>query len=143
MAPGDRRGTPPAGCVEPSSVWVLSGVQRTTPGRTRQLVRQWCAAWDLPDDVAEHTVLTANELVTRAVRRSAPRVVVSLALEDTDVLVEVSDPLGGRRPRRVHWFGRPSLEEHCGLRLVDGVARSWGVSSAGRPDRSWARVPRA
>jgi hypothetical protein len=142
VAPDDRRGTAPAGCIEPSSVWVLSGAPRT-PGRTRQLVRQWCAAWDLPDAVTEHTVLTANELVTRAVRRSAPRVVVSVALEATDVLVEVSDPLGSRRPRRrAHWFGRPSLEEHCGLRLVDAVARSWGVSAAGRPDRSWARVPR-
>jgi len=141
-APDDRRSTVLAGCVEPSSVWVLSGVPRT-PGRTRQLVRQWCAACDLPEAVAEHTVLTANELVTRAVRRSAPRVVLSLALEATDVLVEVSDPLGGHRPRRrAHWFGRPSLEEHCGLRLVDAVARSWGVSAAGRPDRAWARLPR-
>lgn len=123
-------------------MWVLTGMPRT-PGRTRQLVREWCSVWDLHETVVEHTVLAANELVTRAVRRAAPRVVVSLTLEAADVLVEVSDPLGRHRPRRrTDWFGRPTLEEHCGLRLVDAVARSWGVSAPGRPDRAWARVPR-
>jgi hypothetical protein len=141
-APDDRSSTVLVGCIEePPSVWVLTGVPRT-PGRTRQLVRQWCAAWDLHGAVVEHTVLAANELVTRAVRRSAPRVVVSLALEAADVLVEVSDPLGGHRPRcQARWFGQPSPEEHCGLQMVDAVARSWGVSAGGRPDLAWARVP--
>lgn len=78
-------------------MWVLTGMPRT-PGRTRQLVREWCSVWDLHETVVEHTVLAANELVTRAVRRAAPRVVVSLTLEAADVLVEVSDPLGRHRP---------------------------------------------
>jgi hypothetical protein len=89
----------------------------------------------------EHVVLTANELVTRAVRHSMPYVVLSVTFEGDAVLVEVDDPRAGGRPRGGgDPFGRPTPEGDCSLQIVEGLAHSWGVSPPGTRDRAWARV---
>lgn len=124
------------------AAWVLPGMPRT-PGRVRGLVREWCQSSHVEEHVTEHVVLAANELVTRAVRRAARRVLVSLTLEDGDVLVEVSDPSAQRRPGRgrAGWLDPSAQEDDCSWRLVDGLATTWGVSRAGHSGRAWARVP--
>jgi len=124
------------------AAWVLPGMPRT-PGRARGLVREWCQSSHFGERVTEHVVLAANELVTRAVRGEARRVLVSVTLEDRDVLVEVSDPSAQRAPRRggAGWLDPSAQEDDCSWRLVDGLATTWGVTRTGRTGRAWARVP--
>lgn len=106
----------------------------------RQQVRQVLTGWGITGDHAEVVTLLANELVTNAVthcRVSHAQVRVILAVDGTEVLLEVSDPDRDRLPR-VHDSG-PGEEGGRGLPLVAALADSWGCRQEAYAKCVWAR----
>ncbi|GAA4808345.1 ATP-binding protein [Streptomyces ziwulingensis] len=106
----------------------------------RQHVRKALADWGITDDHADLVTLLANELVTNAVthcRVSYAEVRVTLTLDGTALLLEVSDPDRDRLPR-VHHSG-PDEEHGRGLALVEALADSWGCRQEPYAKCVWAR----
>jgi anti-sigma regulatory factor (Ser/Thr protein kinase) len=77
------------------SVWVFAG-EPETARRVRDRLRTWSEEVGFGASTAEHLVQAASELVTDVVRHCDGGVVVSVAREDDDVLLQVRDGSSGR-----------------------------------------------
>jgi hypothetical protein len=66
-------------------------------------------------------------------------VVVRVALEDDDILLEVSDGDTGEPRRTDH--GSPFATGGRGLVVVQALAHSWGVGQAGSGKVVWVGMP--
>lgn len=100
------------------------GRQLSEVSRARSLVRGALLRWGLEHLVAP-IELAVSELVSNALRHGEGLVGLTVALDDDELRVEVSDQGGGQpRMRRT----APSAAEPggWGLRLVDQLADRWG-----------------
>jgi anti-anti-sigma regulatory factor len=102
-------------------------VSDTTSAVARQIVRQVCEEWQVPEHT-EDAMLIATELVENTIRHteSAPRLRLELRRDVLTVAVADDDPREAVLLERLDRAG-PGL----GLRMVAAIARVWGCS------RSW------
>ncbi|MFI1731428.1 ATP-binding protein [Streptomyces acidicola] len=106
----------------------------------RQRIRKSLADWGITDELADAVTLSANELVTNAVahcRTSYAEVEVTLTVDGSELLLEVSDPDRDRLPRP-HDSG-PDEECGRGLALVAALADAWGHRQESYRKCVWAR----
>lgn len=91
------------------------------PREARRLTADHAA--ELPDDRRHTAVLLVSELVSNSVAHGVGTVVLRLELEGDLLRVEVGD----------QGHGKPAIRQEAGadggwgLRLVDALARRWGV----------------
>ncbi|GGJ33120.1 SpoIIE family protein phosphatase [Streptomyces brasiliensis] len=101
--------------------------------RARAAVREQLHAWGL-DDLADHAVLLAGELVTNAVRHAhTSRIQLRLVRGET-LLCEVDDD-DLTLPTLLS--AGPGAETGRGLRVVSTLAREWGTSRRGAGKTVW------
>jgi anti-sigma regulatory factor (Ser/Thr protein kinase) len=116
---------------------------RSVP-RTRAMVRAVLATWGVAPDAAADAELVLSELVTNAVRASAPRdrqVGIRLVRQPDGALrMEVSDTNAAEPERR---DPAPGDESGYGLLLVDVLAHRWGTErrACGIGKTVWAQLP--
>ncbi|MFF5158882.1 ATP-binding protein [Streptomyces sp. NPDC000348] len=106
----------------------------------RRRLREALADWGLTEELADPVTLLASELVTNAVlhcRVSYAQVRVTLTLDGTELVLEVSDPDRDRLPR-LHDSG-PDDEGGRGLALVAALADAWGCRQEPYAKCVWAR----
>ena len=100
----------------------------TAPAAAKRFVRDVCDYWQpaLPgEDVAGQAVLLAGELVANAVVHARTEIDLRVELRGDRLHISVHDG----RPRLLHLVpaGRTGEGGH-GLRLVEEVAKAWGVN---------------
>ncbi|GAB3165925.1 ATP-binding protein [Amycolatopsis stemonae] len=118
---------------------VLDRSSRTS-AQARDFVRGTCAEWRVAG-LTEDAVLVATEFVENTLRHtvSAPR--LRLELRRRALAVEVTDESAAPAVVRE---GLDRVRTGLGLRLVAGVAKTWGSSpSRGGGKTVWALLPRA
>ncbi|WP_231115999.1 ATP-binding protein [Motilibacter rhizosphaerae] len=95
----------------------------------------------LPLAAVDDVVLVASEIVSNALKHARPlpsgRVRVHWQVEEDALEVEVTDGGSGTRPRRAEGTA-PGAGR--GLRVVDRLARLWGVRDAPGETTVWAVV---
>lgn len=115
--------------------WQLPGETSSIP-RARELVRQSCQMWDLPQ--SRHAELVVSELVANGVLHGRGTVGLYLREDDQHTLrIEVSDA-NPSPPRQVD--GHPDTTGGFGLTVVSRVAR-WGWRAEHGGKVVWAAVP--
>jgi anti-sigma regulatory factor (Ser/Thr protein kinase) len=105
-------------------------------GEARGFVTQHLRRWGLESLVSDAELLT-SELVTNAVRYAQGNVTVTVAVAEGVAEIGVADGssnLPEQRPRT--W----RAEGGRGLRLVDLVAREWGVATVVGGKQVWFRL---
>jgi anti-sigma regulatory factor (Ser/Thr protein kinase) len=102
--------------------------------RARRHVREQVQDADLDSDTAE---LLVSEVVTNAVLHARTAVMVRVEVRLDGVRVEVSD--GSPREPRVSPYSSDAATGR-GLRLLERLARSWGVRSDRRGKTVWFEV---
>ncbi|MDQ1614441.1 MAG: hypothetical protein QOJ60_380 [Actinomycetota bacterium] len=110
-------------------------------GRARSLVAARLLDLGVGDEVVEVIVLLVSELVTNAVRHAHAPIRLTLMTTADDVRVEVVDGDASRIPV----LQETGLDQPGGrgLRLVDALARSWGVSADDAGKCVWFEVGRS
>ncbi|KPI28845.1 putative anti-sigma regulatory factor, serine/threonine protein kinase [Actinobacteria bacterium OK074] len=106
----------------------------------RQRIRKTLADWGVDGELADSVAVSANELVTNAVahcRVTLARIEVTLRADDTDLVLEVSDPDRDRLPH-LRTAG-PEDEGGRGLVLVTRLADEWGHRQQPYAKCVWAR----
>jgi anti-sigma regulatory factor (Ser/Thr protein kinase) len=114
-----------------------------SPGRAREFVVGSLRAADMTHPtMTDRASLVTSELVTNAVVHACTNVEVRVAIDDTDVWLEVIDE-GPTRPYRPP--PSPMDSNGRGLVLVDAVADGWGVADVegGLGKMVWARLSRS
>jgi len=89
--------------------------------------------WGRPDQT-EAAVLLTSELVTNAIVHARTQVAVTVQLDDASLRVVVVDESAEPPNRRE---GADHLGGGRGLRLVEALAASWGVSPEGHGKAVW------
>ncbi len=111
------------------------------PGRARLFVADALERWRLTDpDTRASVLLLTSELVTNAIRHCRRRVQLHVHYEDGALRVEVLDesPL---EPSGATTGAFP--EKGRGLRIVDTLSTSWGVTPDDEGKRVWFEVATA
>jgi hypothetical protein len=112
------------------------------PGQVRGLCRDHLTAvlghsWEAENIVAD-TVAVLNELVTNSIDAECTAVFVEVNLHHDHVWLAVEDTASGQpslqRPDEAEVRGR-------GLQIVEGLARSWGVTPLEQGKQVWAVLP--
>ncbi|GAA2737662.1 hypothetical protein GCM10009867_25710 [Pedococcus aerophilus] len=93
----------------------------------------------LDDDQVDDVALVCTELVTNVVLHTAGPVSLTVRVDGTGVLVEVSDDEPTLSPER-HRSHDLAAESGRGLTIVEAISSSWGVRCAGRSKTVWAHV---
>ena len=106
--------------------------------RARDLAEQACARWDLPALAAPAATIT-GELVTNAIVHARTMADLWLSLGARHLLIVVRD--GSRDVPRVCRGPADAPETGRGLRLVEAIARRWGVLPASGGKVVWAGLP--
>ena len=102
----------------------------------RHFVTRALRRWGLEPLIADAELL-ASELVTNAVLHAHTDVTVTVAVADGTAEVGVTDrSVDLPEQRDVGW----QAEGGRGLRLVDGVAREWGVTHLSHGKQVWFRL---
>ncbi len=108
----------------------------------RVQVRKVLADWGLPPDLAADIALVATEFVTNSVRHcevTYSLVEITLTLDTTHLLLEVSDPdkekLPAPRPAAQH------DEDGRGLTVIAALTTRWGCDLRRYTKCSWATFP--
>ncbi|MEU0808636.1 ATP-binding protein [Streptomyces sp. NPDC005970] len=117
----------------------VSRDERSVPGaRTR--VRKILADWGLTGDLADDVTLSADELVSNAIKHCDAifaEIEISVSVQGGALILEVSDPEKFKIP---HVRNSTSEEESGrGLYLVSLLAESWGFRSRTYGKCVWAR----
>jgi signal transduction histidine kinase len=116
--------------------------ERSYPGEPASVPRArhfiGSALHGLPDPVREAVMLMVSELVTNAVRHTGTRFTISVKVDQRAVRVEVTDTGIGMPVRR---SPRPTEPGGRGLRIVDTLAREWGVVRTSPGKTVWFTVP--
>ncbi len=84
--------------------------------------------------VADDALLLVSEVVTNAVLHARSDLVLRVHQEGDRLRVSVDDREGTRMPRRV---SGDDGESGWGLKIVDMLARGWGVETTGDGKRVW------
>jgi anti-sigma regulatory factor (Ser/Thr protein kinase) len=111
----------------------------TAPGHARRWLHEALATVELDDDTVQSVVLVVDELVTNAVIHAGTPIDVRVQHDAGIVHCVVSDrQTDGPLPRIIETAdGRGR-----GLRLVDVVARRWGVDRDTAGTDVWAEIGR-
>lgn len=139
--------------------------QPQAPGQARRFVAAACHGWGL-DDIVDTVQLLTSELVTNGLLHADSEMVLTVALLNGSLVVEVHDddpriPVP-RQPRQdllhdidVSLRGEPATADPAeppevagsdsitggrGLLLVDAYADAWGVESLDPGKKVWFRV---
>jgi anti-sigma regulatory factor (Ser/Thr protein kinase) len=94
---------------------------RSAPRRARRLVEEH--ARGLPRERLDAAVLLVSELVTNALVHGEGEILLELGMVGDALHVEIGDH-GRRHP---HVRETPGADGGWGLRLVEAMARRWGV----------------
>ncbi|WP_406104253.1 ATP-binding protein [Micromonospora globbae] len=105
--------------------------------RARELVRDACARWNLPE-VAGPASVVLSELVANVVRHAGTPMQVTLTLRPPYLHLAVVD--GCRRSVQAR-APQPRAEGGRGLLLVRELAQRWGSAPAGDGKAVWAMLP--
>ena len=105
----------------------------TSARAAREFVAQTLLRWGRPDQT-EAAVLLTSELVTNAIVHARTQVAVTVQLDDASLRVVVVDESAEPPNRRE---GADHLGGGRGLRLVEALAASWGVSPEGHGKAVW------
>jgi len=89
-------------------------------------------AVDLSEDLKNDAELLVSELVSNAVQHGQPAIVLRVNTDPPGIGVEVSDK-GGFLPALPNREPDPRQPNGRGLRLIDALATSWGVTPADPP----------
>ncbi|MDO0929637.1 serine/threonine-protein phosphatase [Streptomyces sp. TG1A-8] len=104
--------------------------------RTREQLRKWLVAWELPE-LADTAELLASEVVTNALVHGDSDVNVYVRRYETCLRVEVRDS----DPRPAEPVTLPRAEDQAeggrGLLIVSALASGWGNSPSGRGKTVW------
>ncbi len=116
-----------------------SGPSPAAQAAARRLVTEACAAWTMPDLVDDAT-LAVSELVANAVEHAGTDLVVLISRRPGGLHIAVCDedtrmPQMPDHDEEMHLRGR-------GLRLIEAVARSWGVMPTAGGKVVWATLRR-
>lgn len=104
----------------------------------RQLVREACAAWSLPQDICETAELVATELVSNAIEHAHSSSRLTVTYTGAAFRVSVRDYCPTRLPRP-----RPidiDASRGRGLHLVAALAQSWCVDEHPDGKTVWASL---
>jgi anti-sigma regulatory factor (Ser/Thr protein kinase) len=93
----------------------------TAPRRARRMVEEHAAG--LPAERLDAAVLLVSELVTNALVHGEGEILLELGMDGDGLHVEIGDH-GRRAP---HIREDPGADGGWGLRLVEAMARRWGV----------------
>jgi anti-sigma regulatory factor (Ser/Thr protein kinase) len=106
----------------------------TSARAARDFVTQTLRQWGRPDHT-EAAVLLTSELVTNAIVHARTWVEVTMQLGEQNMRVVVLDESAEPPSRRP--AGTDQLGSGRGLKLVEALATSWGVSPHGRGKAVW------
>lgn len=110
----------------------------TAPAAARQLVREACDAWSVPEPTREVAELVASELVSNAVdhAQSGCRLTVTFTGSTFGVAVRDYRPTPIPRPRPI------DIHAHRGrgLHLLAALAHNWGVDPHPDGKTTWAQL---
>ncbi|MFF0728044.1 ATP-binding protein [Streptomyces sp. NPDC004134] len=131
---------------------VLPGGSATTPECARGIVRSWLAAWQVPPEPADDTVLIASELTTNAaVHTDSSQIVVAVQITGRELrrlTVRVID----QGPSSPGWIDRHTDRTRAtargdalavsgrGLFLVGELADRWGAVRRLTGTSVWAQL---
>ncbi|NEC85195.1 ATP-binding protein [Streptomyces sp. SID12501] len=108
----------------------------------RAQVRKVLADWGLPTELAADIALVATEFVTNSVQHcevTFSLVEVTLTLQDTQLLLEVSDPDKEKTPAP-RTSGQHD-ENGRGLAVISALTKQWGYELRRFTKCSWATFP--
>jgi anti-sigma regulatory factor (Ser/Thr protein kinase) len=105
----------------------------TSARAAREFVAETLLRWDRPDQ-SEAAVLLTSELVTNAIVHARTQLAVTVQLVHESLRVVVVDESADQPNRRT---GTDQLAGGRGLKLVESLAASWGVSPEGRGKAVW------
>ncbi|MGW3647929.1 ATP-binding protein [Streptomyces sp. NPDC000878] len=108
----------------------------------RAQVRKALADWGLPPELAADVALVATEFVTNSVRHcevTFSLVEVTLSLQGTQLLLEVSDPDKEKTPAP-RTAGQQD-EDGRGLAVIAALAGQWGYDLRRYTKCAWATFP--
>jgi anti-sigma regulatory factor (Ser/Thr protein kinase) len=104
----------------------------------RDFVRRMLAVWDC-DDPDQVVALMTNELVSNAVRHAGGAIRLEMSMVDgEDIRVQASDQ---SPDAPVAQKDVPSGEGGLGLRIVESLARCWGVERHDSFKTVWFETP--
>ncbi|HWC37867.1 MAG TPA: ATP-binding protein [Acidimicrobiales bacterium] len=105
----------------------------TSARAAREFVAETLLRWGRPEQT-EAAVLLTSELVTNAILHARTQVSVTVHQLDSSLRVYVLDESADRPSRREN---PDELSGGRGLKLVEAVATSWGVSPEGQGKAVW------
>jgi anti-sigma regulatory factor (Ser/Thr protein kinase) len=105
----------------------------TSARAAREFVARTLLGWGRPDQT-EAAVLLTSELVTNAIIHARTEVAVTMQLAGEALRVVVLDESIEQPSRR---SGTDEIGGGRGLRLVEALAASWGVSPEGQGKAVW------
>jgi anti-sigma regulatory factor (Ser/Thr protein kinase) len=101
--------------------------ESTSPGQARRWARLLLTAWGLDDDRIEVAVLCLNELVTNALLHARTSARVELDLDESRLLVLVSDEGQAGTPTLKAQATQPDAVRGRGLALIEQLSAAWGT----------------
>jgi anti-sigma regulatory factor (Ser/Thr protein kinase) len=114
--------------------------EATSPGRARTWTRQALARWGLPSDLMDSAVLGVSELVSNAILHARSGARVELDLDDSRLLVLVTDRGSHAVPARQDVDG--TANRGRGLAVIDMLCDAWAVEQTARGTTVWFELAR-
>ncbi|MGW2331179.1 ATP-binding protein [Streptomyces sp. NPDC001700] len=130
----------PTAMADHQDTFKVSKRRRNVPG-VRARVQKALADWGIDAALADDVTLSADELVSNAIKHcrvSYAVIEISVSTQDAWLLLEVSDPDGDRVPELR--IADSEAETGRGLFMVSKLADEWGHESRGATAKCvWAR----
>ncbi|MEU9334542.1 ATP-binding protein [Streptomyces sp. NPDC048290] len=120
--------------MPPSARWPFTSLTPQVVPGVRRDVRRRITGWGY---VADDTALVVTELLANVVRHANGRCVLTVGVEDGEILVACADTCP-RRPR----LREPDWESGTGrgMRLIAGASLAWGCEPLAGGKRVWVRL---
>jgi len=130
---GDVRRPPP-----PREARTILPPRPASARAARRFLAAVLTAWRMPELLGGDAALLLSELATNAILHAESPFSVIVRYDGRHLRVEVGD---GSRERPHVRAAAPDLPGGHGLRMIDTVARRWGVLLTGRGKRVWFELP--
>lgn len=114
--------------------------EATSPGRARTWTRQVLTRWALPPDLMDSAVLGVSELVSNAILHARSGARVELDLDDSRLLVLVTDRGSHAVPTRQDVD--ITANRGRGLAVIDLLCDAWAVEQTARGTTVWFELAR-